>query len=79
MSVEKDLFCYEMVSLYFNAKNLTKMDYLSNTDAFIVVFEVDSKTNQVTRLGNIFDLRNWFYYYYYYYYYHHHIIIIIIR
>jgi hypothetical protein len=28
------------------------MDYLSNSDAFIVVFEVDSKTNQVTRLGN---------------------------
>ena len=42
----------EKVSLFFSAKNLTKMDYTSNTDAFIVVFEEDAKTKNIIRVGN---------------------------
>jgi hypothetical protein len=47
-----DIFCYEKISLFFNAKNLTKMDYTSNTDSFIVVFSEDAKTKKITKLGN---------------------------
>jgi len=53
-----DTECFEKVALLFHAKDLPKMDTLSNTDAFLAVYQEDPHSKKSVFLGHTSVVRD---------------------